>query len=91
MELPVPVVVSLVALLVAISATYNAYLLKGGKLAISQIFVVLGMIVLIFSQLVDWFAPEFQLVSFVQFTDLLFIAGLAILLLSSLRLRSSLK
>ncbi len=83
-------IISFLALLIAISAIYNAYLLKGGKLAWSEIYIVLGMVSLIFSLILPRFLPDFKVLNF-SVNDLLFVLGFVFLLFATFKLRSSLK
>lgn len=80
-------VVAFIALLIAISATYNAYLLRGGKLAVSQILIVLGMVSLIFSMILSLVTDDVRIVGSFTFANLLFILGFVFLLAASLKLQ----
>ena len=91
MELTVVTIVAFLALLIAVSATYNAYLLRGGKLAWSQVLIVLGMISLIFSLILSLVLPDVGIVGELTLTSLLFILGFVFLLASSLKLRHAFK
>lgn len=84
-------VVSLIALLIAISATYNAYLLRGGKLAWSQVLMVLGMVSLIFSMILSQIMDGVVVVGEITFANIFFILGFVFLLLASLKLRHAFK
>jgi len=91
MELTVANIVSGIALLTSISATFNAILLRGGKLAWSQILIVLAMIVFMLSALVGRFLPNDPIVSNASIGEILFILGFGLLLIASLKLHTSLK
>lgn len=84
-------VVAFIALLIAVSATYNAYILRGGKLAWSQVLIVLGMIALIFSMILSLVTFDVVVVGDITFTNLFFILGFVLLLLASLKLRHAFK
>lgn len=87
---PVSETVVVICLFIAISATYNAYLLRGGKLAWSQLLIVLAMVSFIFS-LLGKFLPKVTIFAGVRLTDILLIVGFGLLLVASLRLHSALK
>jgi len=89
--LTVPTVVAFLALLIAISATYNAYILRGGKLAWSQVLIVLGMISLVFSQILGLIVEDVKIYGAVTLTNTLFILGFVLLLSASLKLRHAVK
>ncbi|MBI3342152.1 hypothetical protein HY024_03435 [Candidatus Curtissbacteria bacterium] len=91
MSLTTTTVASLVAILVCVLATYNAYRLRGGKMALGQILMALGMIALLFSLLVDRLGADFQLVETLKASDLFYVAGFLLMLLSSLRMMAALK
>lgn len=91
MGLTVSTVVAFIALLIAVSATYNAYLLRGGKLAWSQVLIVLGMLCLIFSLIINQFMPNITIISGLTAANLLFIVGFVLLLSASLKLRHSIR
>lgn len=93
MEFNFSLMAVIVALLVSISATYNAYILRGGKLAWSQVLMVLGTVSLMFSLVLSIVEVSFVNVSIFggSITDLLHILGFVLLFGSSLRLRYSLK
>ncbi|OGD86550.1 hypothetical protein A2870_02020 [Candidatus Curtissbacteria bacterium RIFCSPHIGHO2_01_FULL_41_11] len=86
----------IVALLVSLAATYNAYVLRGGKLAWSQVILAFGTITLMFSLIlphsntVTTFLARTGILGKLTF-ELLFILGLLLILVSSLKLRYSLK
>lgn len=79
------------ALLIGISAIYNAYLLRGGRLAWSQVFIVFGMLSLVFSQVWVFFLPNWEIIPNFTMTDILFLLGFVFLLLASTKLRLSLR
>lgn len=91
MNLTPVVVLILFSLLIAISAIYNAYLLRGGRLAWSQVFIVFGMLSLVFSQVWVFFLPNWQVVPSFTVTDILFLLGFVFLLFASIKLRLSLR
>ncbi len=91
MDLTTTTIASILALLVCGSATYNAYILRGGKMAMSQVMMALGMVSLIFSLIIDRMGVNFNLVEILKTSDLFFMAGFLLLLLASIRLRSALK
>lgn len=91
MDISTSTITAVIALLISISATYNAYLLRGGKLAWSQILIVLGMISFMLSLVFEIVLPESKLVQNTTITDVLFVVGFVFLLLASLRLHSSLR
>lgn len=90
----VSTIAAVIALLFSISATFNAYVLRGGKLAWSQVLTALGAVALMFSLVL----PQSFLIVYltnVNFlgagpSDILYILGFLLLLVGSLRLRSSL-
>lgn len=90
MNLTPVVVLVFFSLLIAISAIYNAYLLRGGRLAWSQLFIVFGMLSLVFSQVWIFFLPNWQVVPSFTVTDILFLLGFIFLLFASVKLRLSL-
>lgn len=81
----------IVALLICASATYNAYLLRGGKMALSEVFIALGMVTFIISFVVRLGFPGLTILPGILASDLIFILGFLFLLVASLRLRASLK
>lgn len=87
----VSTVVSLIALLIAVSATYNAYLLRGGKLAWSQVLIVLGMISLIFSMILSLVMGGVVVVGDITFDNIFFILGFVFLLAASVKIRHAFK
>lgn len=84
-------VVSFIALLIAVSATYNAYLLRGGKLAWSQVLIVLGMVSLIFSMILSLVMDSVVVVGDIAFDNVFFILGFVFLLAASLKIRHAFK
>ena len=91
MSFTISTIIVILALLVCVSATYNASLLRGGKLALSQVYMALGMVVLMFSLALDNLGIDYGIFDDLQASDLLFMGGFLLLLLGSLRVRSSLK
>ncbi len=91
MKLSVSTVVAIITLLISISATYNAFLLRGGKFAWSQVLIVLAMIYLMLSMVLDRFLPKGALVGSATYSDILFVLGFVLLLIASVRLNSALK
>ena len=91
MDISTSTITAIIALLISISATYNAYLLRGGKLAWSQILIALGMISFMLSIVFEIFLLDSRLVQNTTITDVLFVLGFVFLLLASLKLRSSLR
>lgn len=89
--LTVSTVVIFLSLLIAVSATYNAYILRGGKLAWSQVLMVLGIISLSFSLVIELVMPDVMVFGEVTAVDALFILGFVLLLTSSLKLRHAIK
>lgn len=81
----------IIALLICASAVYNAYLLRGGKMALSEVFIALGMVAFIISFVVRLGYPDLTILPDVMVADLIFILGFVFLLVASLKLRSSLK
>lgn len=81
----------IIALLISASATYNAYLLRGGKMALSEVFIALGMVSFIISFVVRLGYPDLTLVLGIFLSDIVFIVGFVLLLAASLKLRSSLR
>ena len=88
-------VAAIVALFVSVSAIYNAYILRGGKLAWSQVLVAFGTVCLMFSVVLDksgYF--KFVMVEntvLAKSPDILAIAGFMLLFLGTWKLRTSLK
>lgn len=85
------ILLAIIALLISASATYNAYLLRGGKMALSEVFIALGMVTFIISFVVRLGYPDSTLFLDVLVSDLIFILGFVLFLAASLKLRSSLK
>lgn len=81
----------IIALLISVSATYNSYLLRGGKLALSEVFIALGMVVFIISFVVRLSLPDLALILGISAADMLFVLGFVSLFVASLKLRSSIK
>lgn len=91
-----PTVAATIALLVSVSTTYNAYMLRGGKLAWSQILTALGTISLMLSLVIPqstaiWPFVEDNDILGANLPELFYILGFLFLLTGSLKLRSSLK
>ena len=91
MVLTTTTVASVIAILVCALATYNAYRLRGGKMALSQVLIAFGMITLTFSLIVDRLGADFRLVETLRVSDMLFMAGFMLMLLASLRMMAALK
>ena len=96
MELSVPTVAATIALLVSISATYNAYMLRGGRLAWSQVLTALGTICLMLSLVIPqsaavWPSVKENTMFGASLPELFYIVGFLLLFSGSLKLRSSLK
>ena len=89
MDFSVSTIAAFIALLISASATYNAYVLRGGKLALSQILMALGMISLMLSLILARFSLNVFLFGDFGASDLLFILGFVFLFIASLKLRSS--
>ncbi|MBI2598916.1 hypothetical protein HYW40_01745 [Candidatus Curtissbacteria bacterium] len=87
--LSVPTVVFIIAVLISASATYNAYMLRGGKLAGSQILMVLGMVSFMLSVGLTRFYPDMAIYKDVTVPDALFVLGFLLLFAASLKLRSA--
>lgn len=85
------VLLVIIALLISASATYNAYLLRGGKLALSEVFIALGMVIFIISFVIRLRMPDLTAFLGIYVSDLFFILGFILLLAASLKLRSSLR
>ncbi len=85
------VFVFILLLLIATSTIYNAYLLRGGKLAMSQILMVLGMVCLIFSQLLEVIGMDGVMIFQLSLQNILFVLGFVFFLASSLKLRFAIK
>lgn len=86
---------AIVALFVSVSATYNAYILRGGKLAWSQVLVAFGTVCLMFSVVLDK-SGYFKFITsgetiLAKSPDILAMAGFILLFLGTWRLRTSLK
>ena len=80
-----------IALLISISATYNAYILRGGRLAWSEVLIALGMVAMMFSLVFTAYLPSTRFILGMRVSDSLFILGFLLLLAASMKLRSSLK
>lgn len=78
-----------IAILVSVSAIYNAYILRGGKLAGSQILMALGMVSFMLSVVLARFVPDVEIYKNISVSDALFIFGFVFLFVASLRLRAS--
>ena len=65
--------VFLLLLLIVASTTYNSYLLRGGKLAMSQILMVLGMLCLIFSQVLGVVGMDNVMIYQLSLQNILFV------------------
>lgn len=84
------IILVIMALLISVSATYNAYLLRGGKLALSEVLIALGMISFVISFVLRLGFFDLTIAAFPT-ADLFFILGFVLLLVASFRLRASLK
>lgn len=84
-------IIFVIAVLVSVSATYNAYILRGGKLAVSQILMALGMVSFMLSVVLSRFVPDMEIYRNISVSDALFILGFVLLFAASLRLRASFK
>lgn len=91
MDSQLTAVSALIAFIVSISATYNAYMLRGGKIAISEILIALAMVAFMLSLILDKFLPDLRFIYNTRINDLLFLLGFIFLFLASFKLRSSLK
>jgi ABC-type spermidine/putrescine transport system permease subunit I len=91
MDISTSTITAIITLLISISATYNAYLLRGGKLAWSQVLIALGMISFMLSLIFEIFMPDSRLVQNTVVTDALLVLGFVFLLLATLKLRSALR
>jgi len=91
MDISTSTITAFITLLISISATYNAYLLRGGKLAWSQVLIALGMISFMLSLVFEKFLPDFRLIQNTTITDVFFVLGFVFLLLALLKLRSALR
>ena len=90
MDLSVDNIVVAIAFLTSISATFNAVLLRGGRLAWSQVFIVLAMISFMLSVILERYLTEPVVQNF-SLGGIFFVFGFGLLLLASLKLHSSLK
>lgn len=84
-------IIFVIAVLVSLSAVYNAYILRGGKLAGSQILMALGMVSFMLSVVLSRFVPDMEIYKNISASDSLFILGFVLLFAASLRLRASFK
>ena len=84
-------VIIFLGLLIATYRTYTSYLLRGGKLAWSQVFTVMGILALVFSVVVDSVLPALKLSETVSNGEILYILGLVLILVSSVKLRHAFK
>ena len=91
MNLMISTAAASIALLICASAIYNAYKLRGGKLAWSEILIALAMLSFTLSLILDLVLPDPRLIKSVKLTDSLFILGFILLFVASLKLRFSLK
>lgn len=85
------IIIFLIAVLVSVSAVYNAYILRGGKLAMSQILTALGMVSFMLAIVLSRFVPDTEIYRNISVSDSLFIIGFLLLFVASLRLRASFK
>ncbi|MBI2012768.1 hypothetical protein HYS90_02450 [Candidatus Curtissbacteria bacterium] len=77
--------------MISLSATYNAILLRGGKLAWSQVLIVLAMVSFMLSLLLARFLASQIVFGIVSLSDVLFVLGFVLLLAASIKLHVSLK
>lgn len=96
MGLTPAMVAAIVALLVSLSATYNAYMLRGGRLAWSQVLTALATVCLMLSIVLPQTGNSLPAVDglkvlSVSTSELLSILGFILLFIGSLKLRYSLK
>ncbi len=92
MGLTISTAVTLIAALVAISATYNAYLLRGGKLSSSQVLIVFAMVSFIFFEILSLnFLPNPTFIGNSNLSDYLFILGFIFLFAASSKMLTALK
>jgi hypothetical protein len=84
------IIIFLIAVLVSASAIYNTYLLRGGKLAWSQVMIVMAMISFIFSIIFPEVLPGKKFLG-ISISDVSYTLGFLLLLAASLKLRFSLK
>ena len=96
MGLTPAMVAAIVALLVSLSATYNAYMLRGGRLAWSQVLTALATVSLMFSLVLPQAENSFPVLRSIRIlsatpSEILYILGFLLLLVGSLKLRYSLK
>lgn len=91
MVISVPVLLSAIAIIIALSAFYNAYLLHGGRLAWSEMSIAFGMLFFAVSLTLELYLPNPEIFPGVRIADISAIVGLVSLLIASLRLRSSIK
>lgn len=82
-------IIFVIAVLVSLSAVYNAYILRGGKLAGSQILMALGMVSFMLSVVLSRFVSDMEIYKNISVSDSLFILGFVLLFAASLRLRAS--
>ncbi len=82
---------AIIAIFITVSATYNAYILRGGKMAMSQVLMALGMISLVLSLVFTRFIPTITLIGRLTVADLFYIVGLVLLLSASIALRQAFK
>ena len=87
MGLTPAMVAAIVALLVSLSATYNAYVLRGGRLAWSQVLTALATVCLMLSIVLPLTGISLPTRS----AEILSILGFLLLFAGSLKLRNSLK
>ena len=81
----------ILGLLICASATYNAYLLRGGKMALSEVSIALGMVSFVIAFVIRLAYPHLAVRAGVLVSDVVFILGFVLFLAASLQLRSSFK
>lgn len=96
MDFSVATIAATIALLVSVSATYNAYMLRGGRLAWSQVLTALGTICLMLSLVIPqstavWPFVQENTIFGANLPEWFYIIGFLLLFGGSLKLRSSLK
>lgn len=82
-------IIFVIAVLISMSAVYNAYILRGGKIAGSQILMALGMVSFMLSVVLSRFVPDMEIYKNISVSDSLFILGFVFLFVASIRLRAS--
>ena len=96
MGLTPAMVAAIIALLVSLLATYNAYVLRGGRLAWSQVLTALATVSLMFSLVLPQAESSLPVLKGLRIfsatpAEVLYILGFLLLFVGSLKLRYSLK